>query len=85
MSNCLFEFIRVEGGVKSIKLLRGGGAQPIKVWEPVDWTTKLDEKRLTPGRSLYFLITTSKPSVGLAQSLSTGPYGPFLWSKAIGS
>jgi hypothetical protein len=32
---CLFEFIRVEGGVKFIKHFGGGGAQAVKVWEPL--------------------------------------------------
>jgi hypothetical protein len=33
---CLFEFIRVEGGVKFMKHSKGGGGgQAMKVWEPV--------------------------------------------------
>jgi hypothetical protein len=30
---CLFEFIRVEEGVKFIKHFKGGGAQAINIWE----------------------------------------------------
>jgi hypothetical protein len=33
---CLFEFIRVQGGVKFMKHFKG--AQATKVWEPVHYT-----------------------------------------------
>jgi hypothetical protein len=38
---CLFEFIWVEGGVKFMKHLKG--AQAIKVWEPLGYTTTTAE------------------------------------------
>jgi hypothetical protein len=32
---CLFEFIRVEWGLKSKKIFKGGGEQAIDVWKPL--------------------------------------------------